>query len=251
MQIRRNSHCREESQLTQAGRPAGREKGNIPWANGGKTVRRTARFRSVLLTHALPESDFSVGGRFSFCVITNTRLISRDKKKGGKKMKKTNTTRILALIVTVVSIVLCLVSCGGNVAGSGTAYVVIENGEGASEPYTVYEVNLSKVENKNEGAQALLEYLASLEDSTLYYSASWGGGYGAYVNSIGALYPVGAQFIAVYTSNEADFATPDAYMPVVKTVDYNGKTLTYSGVGISQMNIKDGTVVLFRLESYS
>lgn len=166
-------------------------------------------------------------------------------------MKKTNTIKTLAFIVAVASVLLCLVSCGGNVAANGTAYVVIENGAGAHEPYTVYEVDLTKVENKNEGALALLEYIASLEDSTLYYSASWGGGYGAYVNSIGTLYPVGAQFIAVYTSNEADFATPDAYMPVVKTVEYDGMTLTYSGFGISQMRINDGCVVLFRLESYS
>ena len=160
-------------------------------------------------------------------------------------------TKITALLTLIATVLFCLVSCGGNVAAHGVAYVVIENGEGASEPFTVYEVDLSRVENKNEGALALLEHVASEEGSTLYYSASWGGGYGAYVNSIGALIPEGTEFIAVYTSNEVDFAVPDAYMPVVKTVDYNGATLTYSGFGISQMNIKDGTVVLFRLESYS
>ena len=161
------------------------------------------------------------------------------------------TTKILAILLTVAAIFCCLTSCGGNVAASGTAYVVIENGAGAAEPYTVYEVDLACVENKTEGALALLEYIASLEGSDLYYSASWGGGYGAYVNSIGSLYPVGAEFVAIYTSNEADFATPDAYMPVVKTVEYDGATLTAAGFGVSQMNIEDGTVVLFRLESYS
>ena len=164
---------------------------------------------------------------------------------------KTKTTKILAILLTIAAIFCCLTSCGGNVAASGTAYVVIENSAGAAEPYTVYEVDLACVENKTEGALALLEYIASLEGSDLYYSASWGGGYGAYVNSIGSLSPSPTEFIAVYTSNEADFATPDAYMPVVSTVDYNGMTLTYSGYGISQMNIKDGTVVLFRLESWS
>ena len=166
-------------------------------------------------------------------------------------MKKTKITTRIAFLLTVFTLLLGLVSCGGNVAASGTALVVIENGAGAAEPYTVYEVDLSRVENKDEGALSLLEYIASLEDSTLYYSASWGGGYGAYVSSIGTLTPVGAEFIAVYTSNEADFAVPDAYMPTVKTVEYNGTTLTYSGFGISQMRIKDGVVVLFRLESYS
>ena len=165
-------------------------------------------------------------------------------------MKKTSLGKILAFIAVVAMLIACLVSCGGNVAGSGTALVVIENAAGADTPYTVYEVELARVENKNEGALSLLEYIASVEGSTLYYSASWGGGYGAYVNSIGTLSPVGTEFIAVYTSNEADFAVPDAYMPTVKTVEYDGATLTYSGVGISQMNIKDGTVVLFRLESY-
>lgn len=166
-------------------------------------------------------------------------------------MKKTKITKLLAMLVVVASVLVCLVSCGGNVAASGTAYIVIENGAGADEFYTVYEVDLSKVENKNEGAMALLEYLASEKDSTLYYSINWGGGYGAYVNSIASLTPEGAEYISVYTSNEADFAKPDAYSPVVSTVDYNGVTLTYSGLGISQMNIKDGTVVLFRLESWS
>ena len=164
---------------------------------------------------------------------------------------KTKTAKILAILLTIAAIFCCLTSCGGNVAASGTAYVVIENGAGAAEPFTVYEVDLARVENKTEGALALLEYIASLEGSDLYYSASWGGGYGAYVNSIGSLYPVGTEFIAIYTSNEADFATPDAYMPVVKTVEYDGATLTASGFGISQMNIKDGTIVLFRLESWA
>ncbi len=166
-------------------------------------------------------------------------------------MKNEKITKLLAILVVIAIAIVGLVSCGGNVASSGTAYIVIENGAGADEPYTVYEVELSKVENKTEGAMALLEYIASQNDSTLYYSINWGGGYGAYVNSIGALTPEGAEFIAVYTSNETDFATPDAYMPVVSTAEYNGVTLTYSGFGISQMNIKDGTVVLFRLESYS
>ena len=72
-------------------------------------------------------------------------------------MKTTKIKRLTALILAVLTLLLCLVSCGGNVAASGTAYIVIENGNGASEPYTVYEVELSRVENKNEGALALLE----------------------------------------------------------------------------------------------
>ena len=148
----------------------------------------------------------------------------------------------------VALLVLSFASCGTqNVAKSGTATVVIENRD---KSFTSYDVDLSLVENREEGALSLLEHIASLEGSTLYFSTTYGGGYGAYVASIGSLTPAAGEYVALYTTNESDFAIPTEWAPTVKTALYGEKTLTFSGVGISSMNIEDGTVVLFRIETY-
>lgn len=162
-------------------------------------------------------------------------------------MKRTN--KILALLLVAVITVLSLASCGGgNVASSGNAKIVIEKAEG---DYAVYDVDLSKLERRDEGAISLLEYIASLEGSTLYYNVQWGGGYGAYITSIDTLNPNPAnQYIAIYTTEEADFAVPSEWSPTVATAKYGEMTLTYAGVGLSSMHINDGTVILFRLEGF-
>ena len=162
-------------------------------------------------------------------------------------MKKTN--KLIALLLAAFVIAVSLVSCmGGEAAATGTAKIVIENGE---NDYTVYEVDLSKLEKHDEGALSLLEYVASLEGSTLYYNVQWGGGYGAYVTSIGSLNPdPSCQFIALYTTEEADFAVPTEWSPTVATAKYGDIDLTYAGVGLSSMHINDGTVILFRLEGF-
>ena len=161
-------------------------------------------------------------------------------------MKRTN--RLLALILLMALFALILTSCGTeNVAAHGTATVVIEERDGS---FTTYGVDLSLLENRSEGALSLLEYLASIEGSTLYYNAQWGGGYGAFLTSIGKLTPEGKEFISVYTSEEGDFATPTEWAPVVPSVVYEGRTLCSSGFGISSMTVKDGTVILFRIDTY-
>ena len=162
-------------------------------------------------------------------------------------MKK---TKLLAILLVAVMIAASLTSClGGDVSKTGTAKIVIENGE---NDYTVYDVDLSKLEKYDEGAISLLEYIASQENSTLYYNVQWGGGYGAYVTSIGSLNPDSSknQYVSLYTSESEDFAVPTEYAPTVATVKYGDMTLTYAGVGLSSMHINDGTVILFRLESY-
>ena len=162
-------------------------------------------------------------------------------------MKK--ISKILAILLVLVTVIMSFASCmGGDVSQTGTAKIVIENAEG---DYTVYDVDLSKLEKHDEGALSLLEYIASQEGSTLYYNVQWGGGYGAYVTSIGSISPNPAnQYVALYTSEEADFAVPTDYAPTVATVSYGDLTLTYSGVGLSSMHINDGTIILFRLESF-
>ena len=158
-------------------------------------------------------------------------------------------SKALVLLLVAVMMVASLVSCmGGDVSKTGTAKIVVENGE---NDYTVYEVDLSKLEKHDEGAISLLEYIASQENSTLYYNVQWGGGYGAYITSIGSLSPNPAnQYIALYTSEQEDFAVPTEYAPTVATAKYGEQTLTFSGVGLSSMHINDGTVILFRLEGF-
>ena len=163
------------------------------------------------------------------------------------KMKKTN--KFISVLALALAIALTFTACaGGNVAKNGTATLVIEERDGS---YSTYEVDLSKLEKHDEGAISLLEYVASLESSPLYYNIQWGGGYGAYITSIGSLSPdPSSEYISLYTSETADFAVPTEYMPTVPTVLYKGKSLSYAGVGLSSMSVKDGTVILFRVEGF-
>ena len=162
-------------------------------------------------------------------------------------MKK--TFKITGLILATALVLMSLASCfGGEVALEGTAKLVVEGTDGN---HTVYEVDLSLLEKHDEGAISLLEYVASKEGSTLYYNVQWGGGYGAYITSIGALTPdPSCQFIAIYTTESEDFAVPSEWTPIVPTAKYGDMTLTYSGVGLSSMHVKDGTVILFRMEGF-
>ena len=165
-------------------------------------------------------------------------------------MKK---TRILSLILAVFMVLSFMASCTKNeVSESGTAKIVIETKNEGENKYVVYEVDLSLLESREEGALSLLEYISSQEGSTLYYSATWGGGYGAYINSISPLTPdtLSGEYIGVYTSEECDFAVPTADFPTVQSTSYEGQTLKFSGVGVSSMHVKDGSVILFRLEKY-
>ena len=165
-------------------------------------------------------------------------------------MKK---TKLLSIILVLALVLSALISCSSeSVAKTGTAKIVVEySGEGGIT-YDVYDVDLSLLEKRSEGALSLLEYIASQQGSKLYYSVNFGGGYGAYINSIGALYPVSSngEYISVYTTEECDYAVPTEYFPTVSTASYGEKTLTYSGVGISSMTVNDGTVIMFRLEKY-
>lgn len=160
-----------------------------------------------------------------------------------------NNTKFLSLLIVAVMLCLSLVSCsGGNVASSGTATLLVDKGDG---DYTVYTVELSELEKHDEGALTLLEYLSTQKGTDLYYGTQAGGGYGAYITNINSLNPdPTSEYIAVYTSEPSDFSVSSDGMEM-PSVMYNETELKYSGVGISSMNIKDGTVVMFRLESFA
>ena len=161
------------------------------------------------------------------------------KKKRRQKMKK-----ILSLILVLVMLI-SLVSCAGTLGERGDVSIVIENLDGT---YTVYKAYLEDVENRNEGTFGVIQHLMEREKNPLSADIV-NSEYGAYVNAIGSLTPdtAAGEFVSVYTSLEKDFGTWDG----VGTVDYEGKTLTASGVGLTSMSAEKDTVVLFRIEVYN
>lgn len=160
-------------------------------------------------------------------------------------MKK--SIKICSLLILAAALAFALVSCsGGNVAKSGTATILVDNGGG---DYTSYSVDLSKLEERENGAISLLEYLSKQEGTALRYTAE-SGAYGAYITSVNELKPDPlSEYISIYTSEESDFSVSSdgMEMPGVK---YGDVELKYSGVGLSEMTIRDGTVVMLRLESF-
>ena len=140
---------------------------------------------------------------------------------------------------------LSLVACGGTLGEEGDVSVVIENRDGT---YTVYKAYLEDVKNRGEGVYGVIQYLMERENNPLTADIV-DSTYGAYVNAIGSLTPdtAAGEFVSVYTSLEKDFGTWDG----VGTVDYEGKTLTAAGVGLTSMSAEKDTVVLFRIEVYN
>ena len=155
--------------------------------------------------------------------------------------------KICSLLAIVAILVCALVSCFGGVDGSGIATILVDAGDGE---YTEYSVDLSKLENVDKGAVSLLEYLSMDKRADLRYTVE-SGAYGAYITSINQITPDPlSEYIAIYTSEASDFSVSvdGMEMPSIK---YGDVELQYSGVGLSDMTVKDGTVILLRLESFS
>ena len=153
--------------------------------------------------------------------------------------------RLIAVFVLAVLMLGCLCSCNlinNSVAEEGDVTIVIENVDGS---YDVYDIVLESVENKGEGVKGIIEHLNKGDDKL--YVEMVNGTYGAYISAIGSIKEDAASgsYVMVYTS-----IASDSYEGA-PTVDYEGKTLYQSGVGMSSMNVESGTVVLFRLETYS
>ena len=153
--------------------------------------------------------------------------------------------RLIAVFVLAVLMLGCLCSCNlinNSVAEEGDVTIVIENSDGS---YDVYDLVLESVENKGEGVKGIIEHLNKGDDKL--YVEMVNGTYGAYISAIGNIKEDAASgsYVMLYTS-----IASDSYEGA-PTVDYDGTTLYQSGVGISSMNVESGTVVLFRLETYS
>ena len=152
--------------------------------------------------------------------------------------------KILSLILAV-AMMLLLVACGGQVGEEGDVSLVVENRDGS---YDVYKVYLEDVTNKEEGVYGVVEFIMQRKENPITADIV-DSSYGAYVNSIGSLTPDASknEYVCLYTSLEKDFGTWDG----VKSVVYEGVTLKEAGVGLTSMSIEKGTVVLFRIETYT
>ena len=146
------------------------------------------------------------------------------------------------ILVLLLALVVCFTSsCDllGGVSNQGSVTVVIENGDGS---FDVTQANLGAVENKEEGAKGVLDYLSQGKDKL--HVKMEDGAFGAYITEIGNLKNSANGYIMVYTS-----VSSDSYEGA-PTINYEGMKLYQSGVGVSQMKVEDGGVILFRLEIY-
>ncbi len=151
----------------------------------------------------------------------------------------------LLSIILLLAITLLTSSCaGGNIDERGTASVIIRSMARGEANDARYDISLEELADKEEGVMSLLRHLK--DEGVLNYSVTEGP-YGAYIDSIANLVPdvASGEYIAVYTSEESEFSTV-----FLTELDYDGTKLMAAGVGISQMSVKDGTVILFMIESY-
>ena len=118
---------------------------------------------------------------------------------------------------------------------SGKMTLVILDGDNAT-PYTV---DLAKIPSgdSSKGLIAILDYLK--DNGKLTYTAD-DSGYGAFLTQVGELKQGDGYYLYVYTDVETDIDVSQ----YATQVTYNGKSYTNSGVGVSQMSVKDGCTII-------
>lgn len=97
----------------------------------------------------------------------------------------------------------------------------------AEEPTRTIEVDLS-------GLDKNISLLDVFDKEDIDYVAESGMLY-----KVGSLEPTAPEYIYLYTSVTADFDVSQ----YATTIDFDGKTLTNSGVGAADMTIEDGCVI--------
>ena len=135
--------------------------------------------------------------------------------------------KILMLLLSFAVVLSAFTACSKNDT-EGSVCVVI-----ATEEPTVFEVPLSEIDEEG-GLEAALIYLQ--REKGIEYDAT-----GGFLNKVGELennYETGT-YIYIYTSVESDFDVSE-----YKTeIEYEGKTLVSSGVGVNDMSLIDGAVI--------
>lgn len=161
-------------------------------------------------------------------------------------MKKRITSLALALLIicSVFSLAACSDNQGeqtttttANSSATTTAPTKVETMAlviGTETPVS-YTVDLDKVEI-TDGLLSVLKYLKTNEG--LEYTSD-DTGYGAFLTKVDALEQKDNSYIYLYTSVEKDKDVSQH----ATTIEFDGKTLTSSGVGASDMTIEDGCTI--------
>lgn len=143
---------------------------------------------------------------------------------------KTKVCKILAFVMTF-AMVLTLGACNNESDDFGTMTLVV-----AGDSITKYEINIEDVEI-TEGLVSVLKHLEA--EKGLEYEIA-----GTYLNKVGevennAANAAEGKYLYIYTSVSRDMDVSQ----YAETVEYEGETLTSSGVGASEMHIEDGCVI--------
>ena len=158
-----------------------------------------------------------------------------------------NKKRILAVMLALVlmlSLVFATAACTDDATTpadtAGTFKVVLMPKEGEAQEYTV---DIALMEGQLNGEAAIMQLVGNHGVSVSWEESS----YGKYLNNIGCVQPTEAnEYVRLFTSVEKDKGV-DAY---ATTIEYDGVSLTSSGVGISQMTVEKDCIILIRVDSY-
>lgn len=158
-----------------------------------------------------------------------------------------NKKRILAVMLTLVlvlSLVFAIAACTDDTktpeANEGTFRVVLMPKEGEAQEYTV---DIALLEGQLNGEAAIMQLVGNHGVSVTWEDSS----YGKYFSAIGCVQPTEAnEYVRLFTSVEKDKGV-DAY---ATTIEYDGVSLTSSGVGISLMTVEKDCIILIKVDKY-
>ena len=159
-------------------------------------------------------------------------------------MKRTrNVARLLTLVLVLCMVLIPLTSCNQKQSVNGYCTVVV-----ATEPETVYTVDLDKLGTVNEGLMSVLDYLK--ENNGFTYEKTVSDSMGAYLTKVLSLDPAtiteGHGYIQLFTSVEKDFDVSE----YATEMTYKGTKLVSSGLGASSMTIQADAVYYIKLAVY-
>lgn len=159
-------------------------------------------------------------------------------------MKRTkNVARLLTLVLVLCMVLIPLASCKKVQNVNGYCTVVV-----ATEPETVYTVDLDKLGTVDEGLMSVLDYLK--ENEGLTYEKTVSETMGAYLTKVLSLDPAtvteGYGYIQLFTSVEKDFDVSE----YATEMTYKDTKLVSSGFGASSMTIQADAIYYIKLASY-
>lgn len=162
-----------------------------------------------------------------------TKTVNRTSKIFGKGSPVSGFCTKITAIILVLALCFALAGCQVQNGDEGTVTFVVAKGDNVR----AYEINLSDFEQAPT-ALDILDYLK--EKHGVEYKAQEGA-YGLYLTRVGEVKEDMANgvYVGIWTSCDAD-KDVSAY---ATTKEYNGVTLTSSGVGISSMHFEDGVIV--------